>query len=392
MESRNIIWSLASLLIIIVLFETTSYFLLKKVFYPKGYAYIPKLEHTELTYRKMQELPLKPWGLGNPDPPSLLSPGLDKRQVSDLGDEQVCISLWGESFTQDTRWGQVIAENLHCNITNYGMGGYGIDQAFQIYKNNLDDTAKIVVLSFFSEDIVRHVTRNYLAWGSNPIKYGASVFAAKFRYTLDKDGELVHLPAEAKSFDEFKAAVFNPGKFLPHDYLAAGRKSGPTFVRFPYTVALLKIFFNWKLRPRLSGLPYHANLFNPGHGSNALEISVKIVEKFVQLAHKRGVNPIVLVLPSVLDFEHFRKTGNWIYQPLLDELNIRAIPVHDAGPRMLEYVPIEDFCSMFGANNKKEFSFFFNDCGGHYSLKGYQTLGKLATKIIQNQFSGEFME
>jgi hypothetical protein len=270
------------------------------------------------------------------------------------------------------------------------VGGFGIDQVWKIYENNLSDNAKIAVLGFFSEDITRHVTRNR-AWEYNPVGYGSSIDYDKFRFILSSDGELVPVPPEARSFKEFKLAVSDPEKFIQHDYFAAGKKFGPPYLRFPYTVTLLKIIFHWKVQPRFSGKPYYADLYTPGHDSHALEISVKIVEKFVDLARKREVQPIVLIMPSVLDFEHFRKTDHWIYQPLFDELNLRSIPVHNAGPSMLEYVPLENFCSMFQYNETK-FSLFFNDCGGHYSDKGYQALGTFVTNTILKNYQNKLVK
>ena len=390
MKIRTSIFSIITLLIIISFCEIISFLLLEFVFLPKGYVYRPELNHTSLSYQKVQALPFNPWGRQEIKEPLLLSPGLDKRRVGKVYNEKVCISLYGDSFTEDPRWGQLVSDNLNCNILNYGVGGFGIDQAWKVYENNLHDNAKIAVLGFFSEDITRHVTRNR-AWEYNPVGYGSAKEYDKFRFILNTDGELVPVPPEAKSFKDFKLAVSDPEKFIQHDYFAAGKKSGPPYLHFPYTITLLKIFSHWKLQPRFSGKPYYADLYTPNHDSNALEISVKIVEKFVNLARKRKAQPIVVIMPSVLDFEHFRKTDHWIYQPLIDELNLRSIPVHNAGPSMLEYVTLKNFCSMFQINEIK-FSLFFNDCGGHYSDKGYEALGKFVTNTILRNYRNKLFE
>ncbi|GIT20257.1 MAG: hypothetical protein CM1200mP39_30630 [Dehalococcoidia bacterium] len=59
-----------------------------------------------------------------------------------------------------------------CSVANYGVPGFGIDQALMRFEDTAYDTAGTVVLSFFSEDIARHVTRNFDVWVYQPSEFG----------------------------------------------------------------------------------------------------------------------------------------------------------------------------------------------------------------------------
>jgi hypothetical protein len=52
-----------------------------------------------------------------------------------LADQHVCISVYGDSFTFSDEvsdaeaWPNLLAEELRCEVRNYGVSGYGVDQA-----------------------------------------------------------------------------------------------------------------------------------------------------------------------------------------------------------------------------------------------------------------------
>ena len=77
----------------------------------------------------------------------------------------LCVSAFGDSFT----WGDEVAVEesfpdqlsglLRCRVANYGVGGYGTDQAFLRFRDGVADSAPIVVLGHMSENIVRNVNQ-----------------------------------------------------------------------------------------------------------------------------------------------------------------------------------------------------------------------------------------
>ena len=56
-----------------------------------------------------------------------------------------CVSLYGDSFTwsseveHEEAWGNLLATQLDCRVHNFGVGGYGSDQAYLRYITNALD-------------------------------------------------------------------------------------------------------------------------------------------------------------------------------------------------------------------------------------------------------------
>ena len=356
----------------VVLAEFISFGALEYVFMPRGYVYKPQLHQTLEEYARHERAQLTPWGLGHRDQPTLLSPNHQVRFLKNLDGEPVCLSLYGDSFTADVSWGQQVAHILNCNIVNYGVHGFGIDQALMRFEDAAQDTAGTVVLSFFSEDIARHVTRNFDVWVYQPSEFGASLFASKARYIALPDGRLQYVPAEARTFAEFEAAVRNPAAHVPHDYLVAGGMSGLPIWRFPFTFTLVRIFFHWKIQAKLAQLPWYGQLYMPDHESRALPISVEVVDRFVTVARARGKRSVVQLLPSILDFQHYARTGVWPYQSLIDALAARHVQMHNLGDELLKDIDLNQVCALFDTGQSSG----IEGCGGHYSELGYRILAR----------------
>ena len=124
-------------------------------------------------------------------------------------------------------------------------------------------------------------------------------------------------------------------KDTTHDYLVAGGMSGLPIWRFPFTLTLARIFFHWKVQAKLAQLPWYGQLYMPDHESSALPISVEVVHRFVAVAQARGKRSVVQLLPSILDFQHYARTGVWPYQSLIDALVARNVLMHNLGDDML---------------------------------------------------------
>nr|HIA88690.1 hypothetical protein [Gammaproteobacteria bacterium] len=365
------------LYLIIVIFavltlEGLSWLALKQVFLPRGYVYKPKLIQTLSSYAKYQAYGVASWGIGS-DPVAQRSSGPgDTQPLAEPAYSSICVSLYGDSFTADLRWGEWVAGMLGCDVANYGVPGFGIDQALMRFEDTAHDTAGTVVLSFFSEDIARHVTRNFDVWVYQPSDFGASVFASKARYIALPDGRLQYVPAETRTFVEFEAAVRDPAAHVPHDYLVVGGMSGLPIWRFPFTLTLVRIFFHWKVQAKLAQLPWYGQLYMPDHESRALPISVQIVDRFVAVAQARGKRSVVQLLPSILDFQYYARKGVWPYQSLIDALATRNVRMHNLGDELLKDIDLNEACALFDTGQSSG----IESCGGHYSELGYRILAR----------------
>ncbi len=129
-----------------------------------------------------------------------------------------CVSLYGDSFTwgaevdNEDAWSNVLSSLLGCRVENYGVGGYGTDQAYLRFKLNIQDKSKVVIMGFLTENIFRNINqfRNLL--------YPNHRYALKPRFILDKDGNLELIPLINVSKNEYILLVKEPDKYLKHEF------------------------------------------------------------------------------------------------------------------------------------------------------------------------------
>jgi len=63
-----------------------------------------------------------------------------------------CVSLYGDSFTFSVgvdnthAWSNLLSKQLNCRVANYGVFGFGLDQALLHFESNDSDEAPIVLL------------------------------------------------------------------------------------------------------------------------------------------------------------------------------------------------------------------------------------------------------
>ena len=75
-----------------------------------------------------------------------------------------CVSLYGDSFTWSNdveagdAWGNVLSTLLDCRVSNFGVGGYGTDQAYLRFRENTEDPSPVVVIAHQPENILRNVS------------------------------------------------------------------------------------------------------------------------------------------------------------------------------------------------------------------------------------------
>ena len=149
---------------------------------------------------------------------------------------RACASLYGDSFTEgagvnpEHAWSNILSEFLHCRLANYGVSGYGTDQAYLRFLDNSSDQAKVVILGFLSENLMRNV--NQLR---NLIDSTSTACPLKPRFVLNEQGELALVPIPRLTENEYNALREDPGRILAEEffYLAAPRvpKRGRFLIR-----------------------------------------------------------------------------------------------------------------------------------------------------------------
>lgn len=279
------------------------------------------------------------------------------------GQQSSCVSLYGDSFTKggDTsssvkNWGNVLSHLSSCYVANFGVGGYGTDQAYLRFEGNRGDPSPVVILGFHTDDVLRNLTRirdlvNYERW-----------YALKPRFVLDAQRELQLVPIPDLTEEQYLRATGIAGDLLPlkDENFQPGGPGGVVRLEFPFMVSVTKNMLRfYGFRSRVLHEPEWMNFLAPGHPLHGLEMAVGITRKFTDVAHQRAKTPLVVLLPHWLDFAYFQSHGAWPYQTVLDAYTQGSIPYIDFGPYLL-------------ASAKKERKTFENYFGAsrHYNDEG----------------------
>ncbi len=281
---------------------------------------------------------------------------------------KACVSLYGNSFTwseetdNEHAWSNVLARLLNCRVANYGVGGYGADQSYLRFHNRRNDTGRVVIMGFSTENIRRSVNqcRNLIIPHSQ--------CGLKPRFILDDQGELQLVPIPFLTEREYQEMNQHPEKYLKYDFFTPGEASGIPRLQFPYTLTVLQafkhLFFDTNWRE-----PAYAAFYRPDHPSGALQVTAAILETFAKEARSSGKYAVILFVPLIQDFDYYQKNHRWIFQPLIDELHKNGIETLNAGQEMLEYLDRRKPAEIYSK-------------GGHFTQEGYQLVGTIVYKYL----------
>jgi hypothetical protein len=264
--------------------------------------------------------------------------------------------VWGEEIPPADGWIEQLSHRLGCRVANYGVSGYGTDQAYLRFRRITADEAPLALLGIFPENIVRNVNqyRAFLGYAQHPV-------SLKGRFVLDSAGALawVRRPRlDAEGFVELNRA---PAKALPDEYLLPDSRDGPVTVRFPYTLTLLRVAFKPRLWGRVTGRPSWSAFYEAGHPSGALGLTAAIAESFAREAKQRGKRALVVMLPGASSFRGHAKYGRFEYAPLVAALAAARIDAFDPGPALLAKLGDRSYCDLYVQPER---------CDGHYGTFG----------------------
>lgn len=256
-----------------------------------------------------------------------------------------CVSVFGDSFT----WGdEVVVEAsfpdqlsglLGCRVANYGVGGYGSDQAFLRFRDRVRDDASVVVLAHLSENIVRNV--NQFRGFVSGFPYGL-----KPRFVLD-DRALRHIPLPTLTATEFAVIHREADSLVPYDFFRPNGGAGTRVLRFPYLVSLVGALSDPRVRDRLKGMPAWETFYRPAHPAGGLDVTVAVLQAFHDDAVARGQRPVVLLIPTLWDLQRLQETGKLPYAPLETALDSVGIATPGVVHRMLEELGGRDPCDLY---------------------------------------------
>jgi hypothetical protein len=304
--------------------------------------------------------------LGWPSPHDAVSPPRDASGAK-LNKEfpqpgHACASAYGDSFIwgygiplQDG-WIERLSHKLGCRVADYGVDGYGTDQAYVRFTRMKNDEAPVVLLGIFPENVMRNVNqyRGFLGFPQSPVWL-------KGRFVLDDTGKLqwIHRPR----LDEagWERLLRNPASVIPHDYLLPDSHDGPVTLGFPYTLTAVRMLLMPRVWVRLTSRPSWADFFHADHPSGALALTAAVAEAFARDAERDGKHPLVVMLPGASSFRGRAKFGKAEYQPLVDALTAAHVDVFDPAPALLAALGQRSYCDLY---------IFPARCDGHFGVFG----------------------
>lgn len=371
-QSGNNVWKYAVLVLIVGASVEALGFVAGKVLAQQGLLYDPVPAATSYTTYLAERDPLLGW----PAPATRGHGEIDatgSRLVPAYPDPATrnCVAIFGDSFTwgeevsPEDAYGNVLARALGCRVANFGVGGYGTDQALLRYEQ-LQPEARVIVLGFFSDDIVRDVNQDRAFLNNRSLG-----LKPRFRVT---NGALELVPLPTMTEDQYAHIGTLAATLLPYDYFRPGGPSGLVALRFPFTISAIRALWQYRVRAALRHEASYAEFYRPGNSSGALEVTVAIMRRFVATAKGRGQAPLVLLIPDVKDLEWLRAHGTLPYQPLIDSLSANAVPFVSAAQSLNGYLGAKPPCALY-----------FRCRGSHFRPDGYRELAKVVERAIQER-------
>lgn len=288
-----------------------------------------------------------------------------------LGDTRPCISVYGDSFAFSDEvdakdaWANVLADDLGCRVDNYGVGGFGTDQALLRFEGHLDqgrDPGDTVILTILPDNLNRNVNQWRYLLGSHPLSFKPAFRAG--------DGVALE-PLFSGGLAAVHTIAADPSAHLPAETYAPGDPGlrRPQRMRFPYSLTLARIGLN-HLRGYRAGAPdgrrFLANqptYYDTPDGPSAqkLKVTAHILGRFAAACATPGRTCVLLLIPDPeLVFQAGRDgthdLDGWLRQAATGLTYLDATAM---------FADLDDICAHM--TNPQ-------GCNGHYSPAGYARL------------------
>ena len=290
-----------------------------------------------------------------------------RRDSSGFAREGPCVDVYGDSFTygnevrDEEAWPSLLSARMRCRVRNFGVNGYGTDQAFIRYRA-ARNPAPVVALNHFSEGIIRNVNQfnNYI--------YPNFEYAFKPRFVLNSGSlELVETPIIPRN--ELEEFFSKPAAYLTNEYFLPGGSSGVQLARFPYLLNVMRMPEHWNIKPRFSRQNPHAQFYSSEHPSGGLEVTLRIMTDFVDDGFKKGILPIVTIIPSCRDFEHHARYGEFAYGALSNALRKTGAIFIDFGTEVLK--------------RERSYQSLYYSCSRHMNPDGNVLMAEIFSEYLQ---------
>ena len=295
------------------------------------------------------------------------------------------VSLYGDSFTygsdvdHEHAWGNVLSRHLGNRVANYGVPGYGTDQAYLRFQKNIDDESKIVILGFIGDNITRIINQDRrLVWKP----YGG--LKLKPRFILNENNQLAHIPIPPITQELTPDYLAHPEKYLEHEWFLPGSGYGGVTFEFPFTISIAQALIEKRAINFYLNRPYWFEYFSDTHESQALPLLVRIISSFDELAAERDKRLLLVILPSARHLMYQKANRISPVKLLTERLNDEDISYLDVTGHVLNELDGRKIDQIFTKQ------FILNDRGGHYNDIGNEIIAGIIKRYLeQSYFFGE---
>ena len=244
------------------------------------------------------------------------------------------IAAFGDSFTYgsdvklEESWARrVVVHEPSLQVLNFGVGAYGLDQAYLRYQRHKESYhPHIVFIGYMSENLERHVNvfRPFYSRA-----YGRTIYT-KPRFRLDPKGALILLENPIATIDDQRrflgddAAVLRELGANDHHYQMG-------YTRGPFDV-LPSVRFVKIVRSTIRDRVLHP-VFTPEgmyrSETEAFRLTEAIMDAFYREVAMQGALPIIVVFPDIGDQRRSRRGEARRYEPLLERLAAKGYATID---------------------------------------------------------------
>lgn len=287
-------------------------------------------------------------------PSAVLSGPTEKRRIAVVGDSYA----FAEHVRFEESYGHLLEQKLgpDVQVVNFGVPGYGLDQAYLKFKTEvLPWKPDIVVLGFPEHDLFRTMTvYPFINWPPWNIPF------SKPRFVLD-NGQLRTL----------NIPTIPPGKIYAmdsvHDLPFLEYDQGYRANEWEHDALDVLYIKRWLVQqfPRWSEPPPHLG------PDERLRLNSAILSEFVRTAKDNGIAPLILFFPTYSDLARRSKGLDTTAQQALKKL---GVPVLDMAPCLTESGLTEDV---------------YLPGDPHYSALGNAAVAKCALPALEALLAGQ---
>ena len=305
--------------------------------------------------------------------------GIRGNRIYSLAPNQgiVRIAAFGDSYTfgsavsDDECWTEVMSLGEQAvEVLNFGVAGYGLDQAFLRYQEEgAPFHPHVVLICYMTENLARHVNvfpAFYMHVQTMPV--------SKPRFVVER-GALRLLGNPLRTPKDYQELLHHERESLTmlgqNDYFYR-RSARPAKIDALGMVRLVKVIRRIVERAHSVGSLYERGYYNTD--SEAFKVTVRLIEEFDEAVLRNGSAPVVVIFPHRGDIDRHRMDGSKSYQPLLEHLTRAGME------------PVDLMEALQSAARSREVpALFDSEGGGHYSPLGNEIVAEHLLKCLEKR-------